>query len=418
MALAAAAGLAVAVVSAACGDDGDPQVTEPGPTAGTASPRTTPPTAAEPPGEASPTRAPSPEPSPTALIGEVALRLTEVGTGFDAPLQVLPAPGGGLLVVEQPGRVRLLRDGQVTTYLDVSDRVTAGGERGLLGIALHPDHPSDERMVVHYSGSGGRTVVATVAAGEDSADPGSESRLLTRDQPAANHNGGQVRFGRDGFLYIGLGDGGGAGDQFGNGQRPDTLLGTILRLDIDGGDPYAIPDDNPFADGREGAPEVWAYGLRNPWRFDFDGGRLYIADVGQNAVEEVNAEPADAAGVNYGWPILEGPACFAEDDCDPSGTALPATSYRHADTGGCGVIGGEVYDGAALPALRGWFLYSDLCAGFLRAVRVAEDGTVEEADLTEQVETLERVLGFGHDADGELHIALQDGRVLRLDPAR
>ncbi|MBW3659785.1 MAG: PQQ-dependent sugar dehydrogenase, partial [Actinobacteria bacterium] len=246
----------------------------------------------------SPPAAPSgdaPPPSPASDPAAVALRLEEVASGFELPLHALPAPAGGVLVVEQPGRVRLLRDGEVTSYLDIVDRVVSGGERGLLGVAFAPD--DRDRVFVHYSGEGGRTTLSTFAAGPDAADPGSEEILLTVDQPAANHNGGQLLFGPDGHLYLGLGDGGGANDRFDNGQDPRTLLGTILRLDVTGADGgYDIPPDNPFADGRGGAPEVWAYGLRNPYRLDFGDGRLFIADVGQNAIEEINAEASDAAG--------------------------------------------------------------------------------------------------------------------------
>lgn len=404
---------ALSVGTAACGSGGDGRQVAP----------TTP--AERPDGDRSPddaTSTPAPPrptggatPSPTrADLRSVDLALREVASGFDAPLFVAPAPGSGLLVVEQPGRIQLIRDGEVRTYLDLTDRVVAGGERGLLGLAFLPD-PDDDRLILHYSGEGGRTTLSRFRAGPDRADPASEEILLTVEQPAANHNGGQIAFGPDGSLYLGLGDGGAANDRFGNGQDPDTLLGTVLRLDVSAEQGYEVPPDNPFVDGG-GAPEVWAYGLRNPYRLAFGDGRLFIADVGQNAIEEINAEPADAAGLNYGWPILEGPVCFAEPDCDPSGTTLPVTSYRHEETGGCAVIGGEVYRGSAIPALVGWYVYSDLCAGFLRAVRVSDDGRVEEVGLTDQVGEVGRVLGFGLDADDELLVGLDDGRILRLVP--
>lgn len=364
----------------------------------------------------SPTGRSSPAPPVPTDLATVGLALEQVASGFDDPLLALPAPGSALLVVEQPGRMLLLRDGAVTTYLDISDRVVTGDERGLLGAAFPPDR-GDDRIFLHYSGAGGRTTLAAFETDPDGADPRSERILLTVDQPAANHNGGQLVFGPDGYLYLGLGDGGGSGDRFGNGQDPSTLLGTLLRLDVGADvDGYAIPPDNPFADGEGGAPEVWAYGLRNPYRLAFGDGRLFIADVGQDAVEEINAVPADAGGLNYGWPILEGPDCFAAADCDPAGTITPVTSYRHAETGGCAVIGGGVYAGDAIPALIGWYVYSDRCAGFLRALRIADDGSVEEVDLTDRTGVVPDVRGFGLDGAGELLLAVDDGRILRLVP--
>ena len=407
------------LLAAACTDEAPPATPEPtvvAPTTSTSETGSAPPST---PGSEAATP-PSTEGAGALPIGDATRARVDVelvAEGFDAPLQVLPSPWGGLLVVEQPGRIQLLRDGERTTYLDLTSRVTTGGERGLLGVAFHPDAPDDPRLYVHYSGLRGRTTLASLTASADGADPGSEQVLLTVEQPASNHNGGQLLFGPDGMLWLGLGDGGASGDRFGNGQRPDTLLGTILRLDVQPDGSYTVPPDNPWAAGGEGAPEVWAYGLRNPWRFDIGGGRLYVADVGQNAIEEVDSVPVGAAGVNYGWPILEGTACFAEDPCDPTDTVLPVTEYTHDDTGGCSIIGGRVYAGTAIPDLAGWFLYTDLCAGFLRAVHVDEAGRVREADVTPASGTVGGILGFGPDADGELHLAVQDGRILKLVPA-
>lgn len=407
-----AVGALLLLAAAACGDGGAERMATPTATdeASPARPAPTSPSAASP-------SAGGATPSPAdADLGTVGLSLEEFGSGFEQPVAALPDRDAGLLVLELPGRLQLVRDGRVRTYLDITDRVTTGGERGLLGAAF-PPHPGDDRILVHYSGVDGRTTLSRFATTADGADPASEEVLLTVEQPASNHNGGQILFGPDGYLYLGLGDGGAADDRFGNGQRPDTLLGTVLRLDVAGEEGYAIPPDNPFADGRDGAPEVWAYGLRNPYRLDFGAGRLFIADVGQNQIEEINAAPADAAGRNYGWPLLEGPVCFAEPDCDPSGTTLPVTSYRHEDTGGCAVIGGGVYGGEAIPGLLDWYVYSDLCTGFLRAVRVRPDGTAEEADLTDRTGEVARILGFGTDPAGELLLTLADGRLLRLVPA-
>lgn len=366
-----------------------------------------------------PSGSPTPtSPSPTGSIDDVQLRVEEVVTGLGAPVLLTSPPDDPRrFVVEQAGRVRLLQDGELSTYLDLTDRVTAGGERGLLGLAFHPGFASNGRLFVHYSGEGGDTVLAEYAADPDAgtADAASERVLLTVEQPASNHNGGTVAFGPDGMLWLGLGDGGAAGDRFGNGQDPGTLLGTLLRVDVDGEQPYAIPADNPFADGEGGAPEVWGYGLRNPWRFTFHDGQVLIGDVGQDAVEELDAAAVTAAGANFGWPVLEGPRCFQQEDCSPpEAYAPPAASYTHEETGGCSVIAGEVYAGSAAPALRGHWFYTDLCAGFLRSIRVEDGEVVEERDWTEQVGRLDGPLSFGRDAAGELYVTTQDGRLLRL----
>lgn len=367
------------------------------------------------PSTASPTTA---SPSPAGSIDDVQLRVEEVVTGLGAAVLLTSPPDDPRrFVVEQAGRVRLLQDGELSTYLDLTDRVTAGGERGLLGLAFHPEFASNGRLFVHYSGEGGDTVLAEYSAdpGAGTADAASERVLLTVEQPASNHNGGTVAFGPDGMLWLGLGDGGAAGDRFGNGQDPGTLLGTLLRVDVDGEHPYAIPPDNPFADGEGGAPEVWGYGLRNPWRFTFHDGQVLIGDVGQDAVEELDAAAVSEVGANFGWPVLEGPRCFQQEDCAPPEAYVPpAASYTHEETGGCSVIAGEVYDGTAAPALRGHWFYTDLCAGFLRSIRVEHGEVVEERDWTEQVGRLDGPLSFGRDAAGELYVTTQDGRLLRL----
>lgn len=369
---------------------------------------------------ADPSPSGSPE-EPRATLDDVTLTLEEVATGLDSPVLVT-APEGDprRFILEQGGRVRMLSDGELSTYLDLSERVTSGGERGLLGLAFHPEFAENGRLFVHYSGQDGRTVLAEVHAPDPAgptADAGTLEVLLELEQPASNHNGGTVTFGPDGMLYLGLGDGGGADDRFGNGQRPDTLYGTILRLDVDGsgdgGGGYAVPADNPFADGADGAPEVWLYGLRNPWRFAFDADRIYIGDVGQNAIEEVDVLGADVGGANLGWPILEGTECFATTPCDADGTVLPVLEYRHADTGGCAIIGGEVYAGEVEP-LRGHWFYGDLCAGFVRSLAVTEDGDLVERDWTPQVGTIEGMSSFGRDGQGRLYVTTQGGRVLRL----
>ena len=356
----------------------------------------------------SPTPAPSPVDTPTttpAPLDQARASWQQVGTGFEGPVQVLPVPGVGPVVVEQAGRLSTL-DGD--TLLDLTDRVTAGGERGLLGAAVHPD---GDRLFVHYSGADGRTVLSSFPLADATIDPGEETVLFTREQPAANHNGGALLFDPEGKLVLALGDGGGGGDQFGNGQDPSTVLGTLLRFDADG--PSLEPaEGNPFLDGG-GAPEVWAYGLRNPWRIAFDDDRLYVADVGQDAVEEVSVvDRDDVAGANFGWPILEGSVCFRAEDCDTSGLVMPVAELRH-DEGACSIIGGVVVPSDHPSGLGGDYLYSDLCDTQLRALRAgggddAEVGVVDGATLPASP------LGFGTGEDGQVWVGLRDGRVLEL----
>lgn len=351
-------------------------------------------------------------------ISEVRLELRTVLEGLSNPLQILSHPtDGSLVIVEQSGVVSAVRGENVETLVDVSDRVTFGGEQGLLGVDFHPSYPVDPRLFLHYSGApDGDTVVSSIPLG-DGGTASDEIVLLEVDQPAANHNGGSLRFGPDGMLYLGLGDGGGADDQFGNGQDPTTRLGTILRMDADSTqDALIAPADNPFVD-RGGDPLVWHYGLRNPYRFTFDRGVLYVADVGQDAVEEVATVAADDAALNFGWPILEGSHCFRAAQCDRSGLVLPTVEYTHADTGGCSVIGGEVYRGDAIRGLDGHYLYGDLCAGLLRSFELAGGEPAERWDWTEQVGGVEGLIGFGTDAAGELYLGFADGRVRRLVPA-
>ena len=413
--------LLLALILTACSSDGEPTATQtstsPSPAVTSATPASSPSPDDEPTPSPTPQTSPT-QTSPTQSVEDVTLALEEVGSGFSSPLLVTAPPGAsGIWVAEQPGTVRVIEAGDVRTFLDIRRRVTSGGERGLLGLAFHPDYAGNGRVFVHYSGDGGRTVLSEFeAAGSPrSVDPSTEQVLLTVAQPASNHNGGSVLFGPDGLLYLALGDGGGGGDQFGNGQDPSSLLGTLLRLDVSTPGESAIPPENPFADGEGGAPEVYSYGLRNPYRIAFGpDGTLYIADVGQNAVEEVNALPYEEAnGANFGWPILEGTHCFRSDDCDPEGTVLPVHDYTHADTGGCTVIGGAVYTGGAMPGIGGHYFFTDLCAGFLRSL----DGAGTAHDWTSDVGSFSRPLSIGSDAEGEVYVAEQGGRILRLVPA-
>ncbi|MBW3602160.1 MAG: PQQ-dependent sugar dehydrogenase [Actinobacteria bacterium] len=372
-------------------------------------------------------RSPSGRASPRGEGGDLSslrLALRPVTRGLDTPVfATAPADDPRLFVVERGGRVRIVARGRLAArpFLDVSDRTRTDGEYGLLGLAFHPGYARNGRFFVHYSArANGATVLAEyrVSDDPDRADPGSGRTLLRVPQPAPNHNGGMLAFGPDGMLWLGLGDGGGGGDTYGNGQRPDTLLGTLLRLDVDtagadGGRGYAVPPDNPWADGGPGAPEVWAYGLRNPWRFSFDRGLVYIGDVGQRAWEEVDVARADRAALNYGWPVTEGRHCYEASECDTTGLTAPLVEYSH-DTGVCSVIGGYVYRGAAIPALRGHYLHSDLCAGWVRSFKVAGRRAVQRRDWTADLGRPGTVLSLGRDAGGEVYLLTAEGALLRV----
>jgi glucose/arabinose dehydrogenase len=359
-----------------------------------------------------------PPPPPPAGSDSLTLALDTVVTGLDLPLY-LTAPAGDsrLFIVEKTGRIRIVKDGELlpTPFLDISANVSTGSEQGLLSMAFHPDYASNGFFYVDYTDTNGDTRVIryTVSAGNpDVSDPGSAKTLLMVEQPFANHNGGLVLFGRDGMLYIGLGDGGSGGDPFGNGQSLGTLLGKILRIDVDAGDPYAIPPDNPFV-GREGARgEIWAYGLRNPWRFSFDAAtdRLYVADVGEGVWEEVDIVPARQGGQNYGWNTMEGKHCFDSSSCDQTGLTLPVLEYSHSD--GCSITGGNVYRGSLAPALAGQYFYSDFCSGFLRSFTF--DGNTVTSETTWDVGDIGNVQSFGEDAAGELYILSANGTVYRV----
>ncbi len=361
---------------------------------------------------------PPPPPNGPAPIGEPTL--LEVADGLDFPVHLASPPGDErLFVVEKVGTIRVIREGEVLAepFLDVRNLVSDGSEQGLLSVAFHPDYATNGRFFVDYTNRDGdtRVVEYRVSADPDRADPAPVRTILSVDQPFANHNGGLVLFGPDRMLYVGLGDGGSAGDPQGNGQNTGTLLGSLLRLDVDGGIPYAIPPNNPFAGQAGTRGEIWAYGLRNPWRFSFDRatGDLYIADVGQNELEELNAEPGDQGGINYGWNIMEGTECFRSDDCDRTDLTLPVLEYDHGD--GCSVTGGFVYRGDALPEIAGLYFFSDFCSGFVRSFRLAGGQAVEERRWS-GLEPDGSVTSFGEDAAGELYILIREGSVFKIVP--
>ena len=348
----------------------------------------------------------APTENDSAHLETLEIQLQEVTGGLAQPLKVVSAYDGSnrLFIVEKEGTIKTVLNGEVTpeTFLDITERVCSdGSEQGLLGLAFHPDFPEPNVIFVNYTNTEGNTTISRFTVSDDLADPDSEEMLLNVEQPAANHNGGHLLFGPDGYLYIGLGDGGGAGDRFGNAQNGATLLGSMLRIDVDSGDPYGIPEDNPFVGDDNYRPEIWATGLRNPWRYDFDRetGDLYIADVGQNQVEEVNVQPGDSqGGENYGWPIMEGTTCFNSDDCDQTGLVLPVTEYTHDD--GCSITGGNVYRGETYPQMAGVYFFSDFCSGNIWGLTQV-DGEWQTRLLAEPGYS---VSSFGEDEAGELYL--------------
>jgi glucose/arabinose dehydrogenase len=392
----------IVLLMAACSSPGDPDVTTATTTtAGTLqdSISTTPPS----------TTTTDPTTTTTTLAALTGLAYTEIATGLPFPVLFTFRPSDGQnFILTKNGQVWILTENGPEEFLDISDRVTNSGERGLLGMAWHPTDA--ERLFLHYSDRNGDTVVSEFI--------GAEERLILRvAQPASNHNGGMIEFGPDGYLYVALGDGGGGGDHFGNGQPVDDLLANLLRIDVDGGDPYGIPDGNPYADG-SGAPEVWASGLRNPWRFSFDESLIYIGDVGQGAYEEIDVAPADAAGLNYGWPVSEGLHCYdPPQGCDVSGHILPILEVAHSDAGTCSIVGGVVYRGKAIPELVGHYFYSDYCGGYLRSFLYADGVVTETKDWTEQVGSIGGVVSFGKSPAGEVYV-MNTETVYRIDPVR
>jgi glucose/arabinose dehydrogenase len=356
----------------------------------------------------------------TGLINspDFALGVQEVASGFVNPLYLTsPAGDPRLFVLEQAGRIRIIKNGQLLTrpFLDITSRVSSGGERGLLSVAFHPAYSSNGFFYVNFTDLSGNTRVErfTVSSDPDVADATTSKLILTVTQPFANHNGGLNVFGPDGMLYIGLGDGGNSGDPLHNGQSLSTLLGKILRIDVDHGDPYAIPPDNPFV-GKSGARgEIWAYGLRNPWRFAFDGlgGLFYVADVGEASFEEVDVVVANRGGVNYGWNIMEGASCFLATSCNQTSLELPALVYDHSG-GACAITGGYVYRGAAIPEIIGHYFYSDYCLGFLKSFRYQNGSAFEQNNW--DVGSIGSITSFGQDAAGELYMTSSNGRVYRI----
>lgn len=417
----AAAAACLAGLLAACGTS---QVSPPPPPTSAASGAL--------PATSSPTPEPTPAPTPTATplptpLAPVPIGLETVVGGLASPIGVSSPPGDPrLFVVGQRGRIVIVDGGKVTgTFLDISSRISCCGERGLLGLAFHPQYATNGRFFVRYTDPAGDVRVSEfrVSSNPAAADPASEKILLTIPHPDyANHNGGRIWFGPDGYLYIGTGDGGGGGDPNSHGQSLATLLGKMLRIDVDStssGKPYGIPPDNPFVGQSGRLPEIFAYGLRNPYSFSFDRltGDLWIADVGQDLWEEVDRAPASSGGgkgANFGWSVMEGDHCFKPSNgCSQSGIALPYAEYGHGtnDANGCAIIGGYVYRGTAHPELYGRYFFGDECSGHLWDLPSAGPRPQTPQLLLSSGLNID---GWGEGADGELYLVAADGVLYRL----
>ena len=364
-------------------------------------------------------------PAAPRIATDLMAQVSVVVAGLDAPLDVTHAADGSgrLFVAERAGRIRIVRDGTLVPrpFLDIVERIASGGEQGLLGLAFHPHYPADPRVFVDYTDRDGNTVIASfrvTATDPDVALSGSETVVLRIAQPFANHNGGAIAFGPDGMLYIGLGDGGAAGDPQRNGRRLDTLLAKILRIDVDGhgaaaSAPYAIPADNPFLATPGARPEIWLTGLRNPWRMRFDRatGDLWIGDVGQARWEEIDVARAGVGGLDLGWNTMEGSHCFEPaEGCDRTGLTPPVAEYDHG--AGCAVIGGVVVHDPRQGALDGGYLFGDACSHDLWRIDPAGDGRREPVVVAKVGRTLSSI---GEGEDGAVYAtSLESGELLRI----
>jgi glucose/arabinose dehydrogenase len=345
-------------------------------------------------------------------------RLQSVASGLSNPVHLTaPANDQRLFIVEQPGRIRIVQNGQLlsTPFLDIVSKVLSGGERGLLSLAFHPQYASNGYFFVNYTGrNSGETRVERyrVSSDPNRADAASATLILQIAQPYSNHNGGHILFGPDGMLYVAMGDGGDGGDPHNHGQDRTTLLGDLLRINVNGATPYTIPTDNPFSGMSSARNEIWAYGLRNPWRIAFDrvDNVLYIADVGQNRIEEINAVPARTGGLNYGWRIMEGSDCYNASSCTRTSLTLPVAEYSHSE--GCSVTGGIVYRGRRFTGIQGHYFYSDYCQGWIRSFRYSNGQVTNRQSWS--LGDVDNVLSYGEDASGEMYILSSNGTVYRF----
>lgn len=364
-----------------------------------------------------PTPTPTVTPIPANPVGSITLE--PIISGMIQPLYLTHAFDDRLFILEQAGTIRILQNGELlpAPFLDILDPVNSNSnEQGLLGLAFHPNYQENGYFFLNYTNLNGGTNIARYRVSSDPniADPASEQILLTIPQPYANHNGGMIAFGPDGYLYVGMGDGGSQGDPEGNGQNTGTLLGSILRLDVDSLDgSYTIPADNPFVDDPNARPEVWAYGFRNPWRFSFDRltGDLFVADVGQNTYEEVSWQAAGTpGGQNFGWNFMEGNHCYVAN-CNPADFVPAIFEYDHAQ--GCSISGGYIYRGQQFLSLYGNYFVADFCSGIIWGVFQQPDGSwqstiVHRSNLP--------INSFGEDVNGELYVVARTGQILQIRP--
>jgi len=352
-----------------------------------------------------------------ATLVLAAVLLEPAVSGLQAPVGIAHAGDSRLFIVQQNGLIRVWQPPQLldTPFLDIRNLTSSGFERGLLGMAFHPRYAENRRFFINYTDINGNTVIAQYLRSQNDpnrADPSSVRIILRVDQPFANHNGGQLQFGPDGYLYIGLGDGGSGGDPNNRAQNPADLLGKMLRIDVDSGDPYGIPPSNPFVNRNGFRPEIWSLGLRNPWRYSFDRsfGDLWIADVGQGQWEEINFQPrASIGGENYGWRRMEGTHCYNPPaNCTDPALVPPVIEYDHSG-GACSVTGGYVYRGTRSPALYGTYIYGDFCNGVIWGAKNDGSGRFVSTVLLDapfQVST------FGEDVNGEIYVASYGGGAL------
>jgi len=377
---------------------------------------------------AEPTAAPSavpPTSTPIPAQPVNRIRLVPIATEIvQRPVYLTHAGDERLFVVQQNGVIRIIQNGNVIEepFLNIRERVgIEGNEQGLLSVAFHPDYANNGYFYVNYTNNNFHTTVSRFQVSADNpnlVDSNSEEILFIIEQPYPNHNGGLVKFGPDGYLYIGMGDGGSQGDPQNNGQNAGTLLGAILRIDVDvpeGDAAYGVPASNPFISDENKRNEIWAIGFRNPWRFSFDRetNDLFIADVGQNEWEEVNFQPAASqGGENYGWNILEGTHCFRSNSCDTTGLEMPIFEYNHRE-GGCSITGGYIYRGKQYPELDGNYLVGDFCSGLIWRLFPRPDGAWDSAIV---LESGLDIASFGEDVDGELYVVSRERGVFQIQP--
>ncbi len=348
------------------------------------------------------------------LFVQAQITLEPLVTGLERIVYLTHAQDTRLFIVEQAGRIRIFENNllQPQVFLDISHLTKAGGERGLLGLAFHPNYQDNGFFFVNYTDTNGDTQIARYQVSDipNQANPDSGKIILSIDQPYGNHNGGMIAFGKDGYLYIGMGDGGSGGDPQNHAQNLDSLLGKILRIDVDNGDPYTVPSDNPFVNQENAQPEIWSYGWRNPWRFSFDRqtGDLWVGDVGQGSYEEISFQASGQSGDNYGWRIMEGTYCYKPKDCTKDNLIQPIFEYGHSE--GSSITGGYRYRGESIPNLQGAYVFGDFASGRLW-IGQENNGSWQS---TEVLDTDYNISSFGEDASGELYLLDYKGVVYQI----